>query len=248
AFIKLVLLLSALSFAAQVRGKLYFAAGKVDKDGVVTVDVGKYKNDTEVVIVKNLTDYKTLSKEDVDNFSVVAADEDAFRKLKTSGGPGNFGLCLGVEVTYVDDLYGLMGYTAKAVAGADINPSVTLFFKHAPTSINFVNTDNATEEEKKSYYNLTLAQTCVGEANLWPSFAIARGGVADAGCYAQDKVPVDNKCNVDGGSSKTYLKGYRIGAFADADAATLKQIIARLIDVGAFLKNHVTLGFMSAPA
>ncbi|KAA6386879.1 MAG: hypothetical protein EZS28_017595 [Streblomastix strix] len=228
AFIKLVLLLAALSFAARIRGKLYFDPGEVDKNGVVTIDVGKYKNDSELALVQNISDYKTLSKEDVDSFNLVADDKSAFDKLKTSGGPGNFGQCIGVYYTYLIDLYGLMGYTAKAVAGADINPSVTWFFKNAPTNINYVNTDDITdEEEMKSYQNLTMTQTCVGEANVWSSYAIARGGVADAGCYANDQVPVDNICNVDGGSSETYLKGYRVGVFSDADTATLKQIIAR---------------------
>ncbi|KAA6358722.1 MAG: hypothetical protein EZS28_045751, partial [Streblomastix strix] len=244
AFTKLVLLLATLSFGAEIRGKLYFDAGKIDKDGVVTIDVSKYQNETEIVNIKDIDDYKALSKEEVDTFNLVATDKSAFDSLKTTKPPtlAEEIACPGVTVSYADGIYGMMGFTTKAVENVDLKPSITWFFKNSPSKIEFTNMDNATEAEKKEYVNISLTQTCVGEANIWSSYALARGGVADAGCYSNDKVPVDNKCNVDGGSSKTYLKGYRVGLYYDADVATMKKLVSRFGAVGTY-KLGIIIGW-----
>ncbi|KAA6356215.1 MAG: hypothetical protein EZS28_048258, partial [Streblomastix strix] len=111
------------------KGRLYFEPGTVDKDGLVTIDIGNAKTTTDNNFFKviKIEQYKQLvegTKVEDAKFLPVVSDETEFNSLKTIDAPyGDSFVCAVINQAFSTNLHGLLGFKVKATAKANIAPS-----------------------------------------------------------------------------------------------------------------------------
>ncbi|KAA6385770.1 MAG: hypothetical protein EZS28_018703 [Streblomastix strix] len=241
AFTKLLLVLAVLSFgkpsilnrkagATHTTGNLYYNTEKLDKNGVLTLDLTGYKNGTDfepVEGVKKITDYKIINStaKEADDSYYVVKDEATLEKLQTSLAlaPAEIA-CPNVAYAHDYDIYGIIGYTIYAIDGTDIAPSLTHIYKNGPTKITYKNIPEGLETV---FADQTITPSCSYlEESLAYAYGINKAGVVDAKCVPNSGIPAESeKCTTDA-TYKAYIKGYRLGYFT-GDKDTVKSLLLR---------------------
>ncbi|KAA6370580.1 MAG: hypothetical protein EZS28_033892 [Streblomastix strix] len=244
----IVFVLSALALGATHSGdSIYFSAGTMDNNGYITIDIGNVTSldDLSTLGEKKIADYKPLKKDDPDNFFLVAENENEFKKLKSSASPSSLDYlpdCPGVGEAHLDGIYGLLGFTVKAVNKEDITPSIPYLFKSAPQKLHYVkNGEELNDTEKDIFRDVdSILQYCQAYDLIYASYSLARGGIVDDTCVPNTKLPDDAfKCSESGAKYKAYLKGYRVGSFYGASVENVKKLIARFGVVDIYFLGHV---------
>ncbi|KAA6385910.1 MAG: hypothetical protein EZS28_018564 [Streblomastix strix] len=116
--------------------------------------------------------------------------------------------CYAVKEAHFLSLYGLMGYTVKAITKADISPSITHLIKKVIIRIKYKNFPQMCKnryQDWKGYYDIPL--TCDADISEYFTQSTYKNGVVDAACFPNSKIPTSNKCVA--GDDKAFLKGYK---------------------------------------
>ncbi|KAA6379540.1 MAG: hypothetical protein EZS28_024932 [Streblomastix strix] len=229
--INILLVLTTLSFSQSIgNDSLYYWGGIVNKDGALVIDFKKIDNTSGIYNIKKISDFKKYSKGDAGDASFFTIPKADVANLVTSKQleEADYGDCYLAVYAVYDNLYGLIGYGAKAIDEGDIQPSFTAMVKNGPKKIEFKNLPDGFPEASKKLLEqyFTFPQTCEGGfSNI--IFGMNHEGVTDAVCHPNTKIPDDTSKCADGSKPKYYLKGYKYATFYDVDAAGLKDLLTR---------------------
>ncbi|KAA6397038.1 MAG: hypothetical protein EZS28_007434 [Streblomastix strix] len=222
--------------SSYARGSIYFDMSETVENGTVNVEIGNANNKLDFFpyAERNITNYKALKKEDGDSFYHIALTADQLAALRTSTAPNPSSYqpqCTGVGVAWEDGLYGLLGYTVKAVSDDNIEPSITYLLRSTPETIHYIKDGNEVPDElKDNFTDDDIEQSCTGDNLIYATYSIHRGGIVDTTCVLNTVLP-DKQFECDDTITtqtyKKYLSQYRIGEFKSASYKEVKQMVAR---------------------
>ncbi|KAA6370253.1 MAG: hypothetical protein EZS28_034220 [Streblomastix strix] len=144
--------------------------------------------------------------------------------------------CFSVAESHRQGLYGLFGFTTKALSQKDISPSITYLIKKGPQIVIY---SNKIYTPIHKYENIELEQSCSSQdAVNYIQFTLEREGVVDSTCFPNTIIPESVKKCADGQKYKTILKDYYFGQFRDLSSDDVKDLLLRF---GAVLTDEMIL-------
>ncbi|KAA6373410.1 MAG: hypothetical protein EZS28_031063 [Streblomastix strix] len=134
--------------------------------------------------------------------------------------------CNNVAAAHKKGLYGLLGFTLKALSTTRFPPSITHLIRKGPSQVVYKNVPSGLQDV---FQDKEIPQTCENEDALnYLSFTLQKYGFADSReCISNEAIPDDPDRCVTEKKTKTKLKGYRIGHFVDYEARDVRGLIQR---------------------
>ncbi|KAA6384415.1 MAG: hypothetical protein EZS28_020058 [Streblomastix strix] len=224
--------------------KIFYYAGKVDKNGILTLDAKNATGPQDLLErSKKVIDFAVLHPKQTEE-----NHEYWHKGLEASDvAQSEFGLplsaddkgCSIIEKAHKSGLYALLGLSLKAHTKSKYAPSITYMIKKGPSKITYKNIPAGLEEQ---FQDKDIQQTCESvDALNYTSFGLKAGGLTSQTCFPNSGIPEQTSKCVDNKKVKTKLKGYKIGYFKDYSQYDVKKLITRL---GAVLvDNQVIFGW-----
>ncbi|KAA6368741.1 MAG: hypothetical protein EZS28_035732 [Streblomastix strix] len=213
---------------------LYFGEGTINDEGELIIDLDdlEYQFDKDVVPFSERNPYRAGTAITNNSFLAVTLPSGGFEELKTSQALNlDEEMCNFVNQTYNSLTYALLGYTALALQGADIAPSITYIMKNYPTKS--INRKEGQDDDE----SVLQQPTCVDNTNNQITFAVHKSGVVGSDCIPNTEVPLSTtECTLPDGIYEKYLVGFKYANFFGGDNDAVKEA---LIKFGpAFVTNY----------
>ncbi|KAA6393636.1 MAG: hypothetical protein EZS28_010837 [Streblomastix strix] len=221
---------------------VYYYDGKVDKDGVVTLDAKDAANITDLPQVqRRVTDFPLITSDtseyDLMYFQWTLQTDDIAGTNVAQALTAADIACQNTALAHRRGFYGLLGFTqwSRSVF-THFPPSVTYLIHNGPTKITYKNVPDALKDQLQEK---VISQSCDDEEALnYLSFGLLNAGLISSECVSNAAIPTEpNKCN-NGKKVSKHLKGYRFGNFYDYSARDVKGLIIRF---GAVLVDDMVL-------
>ncbi|KAA6369613.1 MAG: hypothetical protein EZS28_034860 [Streblomastix strix] len=216
---------------------LYYYPGKVDKNGVLTLDA---KNATgwegfqsispsKVMISKFPIRGKNGSVHDNSYVQLLLdtqeiADSEVAQPLNQSQR-----YCTVFGIYYQSGIYALLGFTLKALVSDPYKqafaPSITYMIQNGPSLITF---KNRPEQYWHYFYDRDIEKTCDSYDPVdYLQFALQTSGIASSECFPNTEIPISTSRCINGDKVNVKLKGYTFGTFNNLSSTDVKELIIR---------------------